>query len=163
MTPICGLTDAGVKTTGRNLRVLPKTVIYDPALTVSLPASISGPSGLNAIAHCVEALYADDANPIISLQAEEGIRALAKSLPLMVEQPENLDARSDALYGAWLAGTAIGSVGMALHHKLCHTLGGSFNPAARGYTRSRPCACHALQCRRCARNHVPNRARNGHR
>ena len=127
MTPIYGLTEAGVKTTGRDLRVLPKTVIYDPRLTVSLPAFVSGPSGMNAIAHCVEALYAEDANPIISMMAEEGIRALATSLPQIVNQPDNLEARSDALYGAWLAGSALGSVGMALHHKLCHTLGGSFN------------------------------------
>ena len=135
MTPIYGLTEGGVKTTGRDLRVLPKTVIYDPTLTLSLPAFISGPSGLNAIAHCVEALYAQDANPIVSMMAEEGIRALAHGLPLIVKQPHDLAARSDALYGAWLAGSALGSVGMALHHKLCHTLGGSFDlPHAEVHT-----------------------------
>ena len=135
MTPIYGLTEAGIKTTGRDIRVLPKTVIYDPKLTVSLPGFISGPSGLNAIAHCVEALYAQDANPIISIMAEEGIRALAQSLPVVVKQPDDLEARAEALYGAWLAGSALGSVGMALHHKLCHTLGGSFNlPHAEVHT-----------------------------
>jgi len=127
MTPIYGLTDGGLKRTGRDRKVLPRTVLYDPALTVTLPPRISGPSGLNAIAHCVEALYAPDANPIISLLAAEGIRALARSLPIVVTEPAQLEARADALYGAWLAGTALGATTMSLHHKLCHTLGGAFN------------------------------------
>jgi alcohol dehydrogenase class IV len=82
---------------------------------------------MNAIAHCVEALYTKDANPIISIMAEEGIRALAAALPRIVNEPQDLEARGDALYGAWLAGVALGAVGMALHHKLCHTLGGTWN------------------------------------
>jgi alcohol dehydrogenase class IV len=127
MTPIWGLTEGNVKRTGRDLKVLPRLVIYDPVLTLTLPAKIAGPSGLNAIAHCVEALYAENANPIVSLMAEEGIRALAASLPIVVGRGDDLEARSEALYGAWLAGTSLGMVGMALHHKLCHTLGGSFN------------------------------------
>jgi alcohol dehydrogenase class IV len=126
MTPIYGLTEGGTKRTGRDARVLPRTVIYDPALTVGLPAKVSGPSGINAIAHCVEALYAQDANPIVSLLAEEGIAALGRSLPKVVTTPGDLAARGDALYGAWLAGSVLAAVGMALHHKLCHTLGGSF-------------------------------------
>ncbi|MGA8049886.1 MAG: maleylacetate reductase [Burkholderiales bacterium] len=127
MTPIYGLTESGMKRTGRDARVLPKTVIYDPALTTTLPAQLSAASGMNAIAHCVEALYAHDGNPIISLMAEEGIRALGAALPVVVKNPMNLNSRSEALYGAWLAGVSLGSAGMALHHKLCHTLGGSFN------------------------------------
>ena len=127
MTPIYGLTEGGAKRTGRDPRVLPRTVIYDPILTLGLPAKVSGPSGMNAIAHCVEALYAENANPVISLMAEEGIRALAKSLPAVVANPRDITARSEALYGAWLCGIALGSAGMALHHKLCHVLGGSFN------------------------------------
>ncbi len=135
MTPIYGITAQGQKKTGRDPRVLPKTVIYDPRLLLTLPARIAGPSGMNAIAHCVEALYAQDANPITSLMAEEGIRALAASLPTVVREPENLEARGEALYGAWLAGACLGQVGMALHHKLCHTLGGSFNlPHAETHT-----------------------------
>jgi maleylacetate reductase len=135
MTPIWGLTEGGVKKTGRDIRVLPKTVIYDPALTISLPVPLSVTSGINAIAHCVEALYSRDANPIISLIAEEGIRALAGGLPEIVKQPGNMDARGRALYGAWLAGVSLGAVGMALHHKLCHTLGGTFNlPHAETHT-----------------------------
>ena len=127
MTPIWGLTDGGVKKTGRDPRVLPRLVIYDPTLTLTLPPAIAGPSGMNAIAHCVEALYAENGNPVTALMAEEGIRALAQSLPLVVADGHDLPARATALYGAWLAGTALGAVGMALHHKLCHTLGGSFN------------------------------------
>ncbi len=135
MTPIQGFTENGVKKTVRDPRMLPRTVLYDPNLLLSLPAEIAGPSGMNAIAHCVEALYAQQANPITSLMAEEGIRALAQSLPLVVREPGNVDARGEALYGAWLAGTCLAAVGMALHHKLCHTLGGSFNlPHAQTHT-----------------------------
>jgi alcohol dehydrogenase class IV len=135
MTPIWGLTEKGRKATGRDARVLPKTVLYDPCLTVTMPALLSATSGMNSIAHCVEALYAQEANPIISMMAEDGIRALATSLPVVVKEPGNLEARSQALYGAWLGGIALGSVGMALHHKLCHTLGGSCNlPHAETHT-----------------------------
>jgi alcohol dehydrogenase class IV len=135
MTPIYGITEAGVKKTGRDRKVLPKTVIYDPALTLSLPPKVSGPSGMNAMAHCVEALYAHDGNPIMTLMAAEGIRALARSLPVVVREPKNLEGRSDALYGAWLAGIVLGNTSMGIHHKLCHTLGGCFNlPHAEVHT-----------------------------
>ena len=135
MTPIFGITEAGVKRTARDRRVLPRAVIYDPELTLALPAKISGTSGMNALAHCVEALYAPDGNPIVSLMAAEGIRALARALPIVVADGADREARGDALYGAWLAGTALGSTTMGLHHKLCHTLGGSFNlPHAEVHT-----------------------------
>jgi maleylacetate reductase len=135
MTPIWGITEGGMKKTGRDPRVLPKTVLYDPTLTVTMPAMLSATSGMNSIAHCVEALYSKDANPIISMVAEEGIRALALGLPEVVKEPRNLEARSNTLYGAWLGGISLGAVGMALHHKLCHTLGGSFNlPHAETHT-----------------------------
>jgi alcohol dehydrogenase class IV len=135
MTPIWGLTESGVKKTGRDPRVLPKTVLYDPTLTLTIPPGLSATSGMNAIAHCVEALYAKDANPIVSMLAEEGIRALAESLPVVVKQPGDIEARSRALYGAWLGGVSLGAVGMALHHKLCHTLGGTYNlPHAETHT-----------------------------
>ena len=127
MTTILGMTEAGIKKTQRDPRVLPKTVIYDPELTVGLPAAISAASGMNAIAHCVEALYARDGNPINAILAEEGIRALASALPQIVSAPGNLEARGDALYGAWLSGVSFATVGMALHHKLCHVLGGTWN------------------------------------
>lgn len=143
MTPIWGVTEGGLKKIGRDRRVLPRTVIYDPALTLNLPASVSGPSGMNAIAHCVEALYAPDGNPIVSLMAEEGIRALAASLPVVVKEPGDLEARSQALYGAWLAGASLGAVSMGLHHKLCHTLGGRYNlPHANVHAVILPHAAH---------------------
>jgi alcohol dehydrogenase class IV len=126
-TPILGQTDDGVKTTLRTLDVLPEVIIYDVDLTLSLPPALSATSGLNAIAHAVEALYARDANPVISLLAEQGIAALASALPRIARNPADADARSDALYGAWACGTCLGAVGMSLHHKLCHTLGGSFD------------------------------------
>jgi len=127
MTPIFGITEAGLKKTGRDARVLPRTVIYDPELTLTLPVVMSVTSGLNAIAHAAEGLYAQDSNPVMDLMAEEGIRALAQALPAIRRQNTDIEARGDALYGAWLCGAVLGNVGMALHHKLCHTLGGSFN------------------------------------
>jgi len=135
MTPIYGLTEAGAKRTARDRKVQPRTVIYDPALTLALPPKISGPSGMNALAHCVEALYAPDGNPITAMMAGAGIAALARSLPEVVRAPDNIEARSEALYGAWLAGAALANVSMGIHHKLCHTLGGSFNlPHAEVHT-----------------------------
>jgi maleylacetate reductase len=127
MTPILGETRDGIKTTQRRREIVPDTVIYDVDLTMSLPAATSAMSGLNAMAHAVEALYAPDANPIISLMAEEGIAALCRALPRIVAMPSDRDARADALLGAWLCGTCLGAVSMSLHHKLCHVLGGSFD------------------------------------
>jgi len=127
MTPIYGLTEGRIKRTGRDPRVLPRSVLYDPSLTLSLPAGISAASGINAMAHAVEALYAADANPIISMLAEESIRALGESLPRVIKTPGDIEIRSRALYGAWLGGICLGAVGMALQHKICHTLGGTFN------------------------------------
>lgn len=142
MTPIYGITEAGLKKTGKDPRVLPRTVLYDPELTVGLPIRMSVTSGINAIAHAAEGLYAHDANPIMGMMAEEGIAAIGRSLPQLTRNPLNTEARSDALYGAWLCGTVLGHIGMALHHKLCHTLGGSFNlPHAETHTIVLP---HAL-------------------
>ncbi|MEM7799677.1 MAG: maleylacetate reductase [Chloroflexota bacterium] len=135
MTHIWGISRDGRKTTGRDPGVKPKSVIYDPELVRSLPPSMSLTSGINAMAHAVEALYAENRNPIASMMAEESIRQLAKGLPAVVADPEDMEARSASLYGAWLAATVLDMVGMALHHKLCHTLGGSFGmPHARTHT-----------------------------
>jgi alcohol dehydrogenase class IV len=135
MTPIYGVTEAGVKRTGRDTRVLPRTVIYDPELTLSLSLQLSITSAVNALAHAAEGLYAQDSNPIMDLMAEEGIRAVSSALPALRHDARDLEARSQALYGAWLCGVVLGNVGMALHHKLCHTLGGSFNlPHAEVHT-----------------------------
>jgi maleylacetate reductase len=142
MTPVVGQTSGGVKTTQSSPKILPETVIYDVNLTLTMPAKLSATSGINAIAHAVEALYARDRNPLISLMAQEGIRTLARALPEICAQPGDKAARTDALYGAWLCGVCLGAVGMSLHHKLCHTLGGSFNlPHAETHTVILP---HAL-------------------
>ena len=142
VTPILGETENGRKTTRSDAKILPGTVVYDVDLTMTLPAQMSATSGVNAIAHAVEALYAQNGNPIINILAQNGIRALAESLPILVKSPDSKDARTKALYGAWLCGTCLGSVGMSLHHKLCHTLGGSFNlPHAETHTIVLP---HAL-------------------
>lgn len=127
MTAILGETEDGRKTTQTTPKVLPEVVIYDVALTLGLPARVSGTSGINAIAHAVEALYAQNRNPIVSLLAAEAVRALAGALPIIAASPSDVAARSEAQYGAWLCGTCLGAVGMALHHKLCHTLGGTFD------------------------------------
>ncbi|RWR34574.1 maleylacetate reductase [Sinirhodobacter populi] len=142
MTPILGETADGLKRTQSSPKILPETVIYDVDLTMTLPARMSGVSGMNAIAHAVEAMYAKDANPIITLMAAEAIAALSGALPAIARDPQDAQARSKALYGAWLCGTCLGAVGMSLHHKLCHTLGGSFDlPHAETHTIVLP---HAL-------------------
>ncbi|KAJ5895048.1 hypothetical protein N7495_006739 [Penicillium taxi] len=142
MTPILGETADGLKKTRSDPKILPGTVIYDVDLTMTLPASMSATSGVNAIAHAVEALYARNTNPIIKMMAIEGTKALASALPEIVQNPSSQSARSKALYGAWLCGTCLGSVGMSIHHKLCHTLGGSFNlPHAETHTAVLP---HAI-------------------
>jgi maleylacetate reductase len=129
MTNILGETVDGAKTTRRDARIQPESVIYDPDLLDSLPDTFAATSGMNAIAHAVEALYAVDGNPVVSLMAEEGIRALASALP------KGKVAHDEALYGAWLCGMVLGSVSMALHHKLCHVLGGTFDlPHAETHT-----------------------------
>ncbi|GHB59696.1 maleylacetate reductase [Streptomyces umbrinus] len=127
MTTVWGLTENGRKRTGRDRAVLPRSVVYDPELTLGLPVDVSVTSGFNAIAHAVEALYAPDASPIVSLMAEEGVRSLAAGLPAVAADPGDLGARTDALRGAWLCGACLGATTMSLHHKLCHILGGTFD------------------------------------
>jgi maleylacetate reductase len=135
MTPVWGITAGQRKTTGISRDVLPKVVVYDPELTFSLPPFVTGPSAMNAMAHCVEAFYAPGANPITSLMAGEGIRALAHGVPVAVEKPEDLEGRSQTLYGAYLAGASFAVAGPGLHHKICHVLGGAYNlPHAEMHT-----------------------------
>ncbi|MGD1219035.1 MULTISPECIES: maleylacetate reductase [Streptomyces] len=135
MTSVWGLTEHGAKRTGRNLAVLPRSVVYDPELTLGLPVPLSVTSGINALAHAAEALYAPDASPLVSLMAEEGVRAMAAALPRVAAAPGDLDARGRALYGAWLCGACLGATTMGLHHKLCHVLGGTFGlPHAATHT-----------------------------
>ena len=126
MTTMYGLTESGSKTTGRDPRVLPRCVVYDPELSRGLPFGITVVSMINALAHAAEGLYAPDANPMIDLMAAEGIRIGASALPRLQRDPADLDARGDALVAAWMCGTVMGSITVGLHHKLCHTLGGGF-------------------------------------
>ncbi|KAF9024754.1 iron-containing alcohol dehydrogenase [Hymenopellis radicata] len=122
-TPILGQTENGLKTTQRSMKVLPEVIIYDVSLTLTLSPRITVTSGINAIAHAVEALYSKEANPVTDTLALQGLASIAKALPILISDPASLDARSDALYGAWACASCLGVVGMALHHKLCHTLG----------------------------------------
>lgn len=126
-TPVLGQTENGVKETLRSPKVQPEVILYDPELVAMLPAAMTVTSGLNAIAHAVEALYARDRNPLSDQLALGGIRAFVTGLPGVVAAPGDLDAREQTLFGSWLCGTVLAQVGMALHHKLCHTLGGRFN------------------------------------
>jgi maleylacetate reductase len=126
-TPVWGLTEGAKKTTGVDHRVLPKVVIYDAALTLSLPVDMSVASGLNALAHCVDSLWAPNADPINAAFAGEGIRSLADGLPKVVADPMDLDGREHALYAAYLSAVSFASAGSGLHHKICHVLGGKYN------------------------------------
>jgi maleylacetate reductase len=126
-TPILGQTEDGRKTTITSLRVQPEIILYDAELVRTLPAAITVTSALNAMAHAAEGLYARNRSPVSTLLALEGLRAFKEALPRVLADPQSLAARGETLYGAWLCGTVLGQVGMALHHKLCHVLGGSFD------------------------------------
>ncbi|MFE3262742.1 MULTISPECIES: maleylacetate reductase [unclassified Streptomyces] len=126
-TPVWGLTEGSAKTTGTDPRVLPRAVVYDAALTLGLPADLSAASGLNAVAHCVDSLWAPRTDPVNQALAAEGVRALRTGLPLVVKEPDALPGREQALYGAYLSALAFASAGSGLHHKICHVLGGMFN------------------------------------
>jgi maleylacetate reductase len=128
-TPIFGMTDGERKITGRDVKVVPRTIIYDPDLTLGLPAAVSAASGMNAIAHCVEALWVDSRTPVTVGLATEAMRRFGQSLPVVVADGSNVAARGECLIGAWLAGTVLSS-GTALHHKLAHVLGGLGLPHA---------------------------------
>lgn len=142
MTPVWGLTEGSRKRTGRDPRVLPVSVLYDPELTTGLPIGMSVTSGLNAVAHAVESLYAPDRSPVVSMMAEEGVRAMTAALPAIVADGSDRDARAQALFGAWLCGACLGATTMSLHHKLCHALGGTLDlPHAPTHTVVLP---HAL-------------------
>lgn len=126
-TDIWGLTSEGTKTTGTDARVLPRTVVYDASLTRDLPVPLSVTSGLNALAHAVDALWAPRADPINAALAGEGARALAAALPAVVDAPLDTAAREQALHGTYLASVAFASAGSGLHHKICHVLGGRYD------------------------------------
>jgi maleylacetate reductase len=127
MTPVLLETERGVRMMRRDASILPETVIFDPELLSALPASVAGPSAMNAIANAIEALCAQNCDPLAALMAEEAIRALAAALPRIVADAPDSRAWSEALYGAWLAGASIGSTGTAVHHKICDVLVGAFD------------------------------------
>ncbi len=127
MTDILGETADGEKTTRRDPAIRPETVIYDVDLTLTLPLAMTVNSALNAIAHGMETLYAPDRNPVVVLMAQDALRSFKAALPLLALDPLDRDARAEALYAAWCCSTALGYVQMALHHKLAHVIGGSFN------------------------------------
>ncbi|TDD35882.1 maleylacetate reductase [Actinomadura sp. KC06] len=135
MTAVWGLTENGRKRTGKDPRVLPASVLYDPELTFGLPVGMSVTSGFNAVAHAVEALYAPDRSPVVSLMAQEGVRAMTQGLPAVFADGRDPGARTTALYASWLCGAALGATTMSLHHKLCHALGGTLDlPHAATHT-----------------------------
>ena len=135
MTPVVGETLDGKKTVQRSMKVLPEAVIYDVDLTLSLPVGTSVTSGFNAIAHAVEALYSKTGHPLLWAAAEECVRALGHALPRIARQPDDEAARELALRGAWLGGWSLANGGSALHHRLCHVLGGAFGlPHAETHT-----------------------------
>ena len=135
VTPVLGETAAGEKVTRSGPEILPDTVIYDVELTLTLPWAMTVTSAVNAMAHSVEALYSHDRSEESDRMALDSIAALAQGLRDLHRDRHRVDARADLLYGAWLAGTCLGTVGMGLHHKLCHTLGGSFGlPHAETHT-----------------------------
>jgi maleylacetate reductase len=126
MTPIFGMTDpvARRKGGGGAAHTAPKVIIYDPSLTYDLPADVSASTGMNALAHCVEAAYSPSRTPASEALALEGIRRITASLPRVVENPRDPSARTDMLAGAWLAGWVLNNASMGAHHGLCHALGG---------------------------------------
>jgi maleylacetate reductase len=145
MTPIYGLTSGNDKTTACDPRALPRIVVYDPQLLTTLPAAVVGPSGLNALAHCAEALWAANADPITDAIALDGARRLRQHLPAAYES-DHPAARGEVLIAACLAGMALGTVGTSLHHALCHLLGGMFDaPHAETHAIVLPYAVSYLQ------------------
>lgn len=159
VTPVLGETENGTKTTLSDPVLRPDAVLYDPTLTATLPFAMKVTSGFNAIAHAVEATYSPDRNPVIDLMAAEGIRAITSGLSDLWTRPDGEgDAQDRLLYGAWLCGTCLGAVGMSLHHKLCHAIGGRFAlnhaamhtailPHAAGFCLAAAPGAQALLCR----------------
>jgi maleylacetate reductase len=131
MTPVYGVTHHSNgtqrKITVRDARVAPKLVIYDPLLTLDLPPQVTASSGINALAHCIEALYSISRNPMATVAAVGGIQRITAALPDCTRDGADLEARTEMLVGSHLAALALASTAMGLHHGLCHVLGGSAN------------------------------------
>lgn len=128
MTAVCGVTYTGPpprKVTMHDPKLAPRLVVYDPELTLDLPPALTAASGMNALAHCIEALYSIARNPLSSAAAAAGVERITRSLPRCWERGGDLDARTEMLLGAHLAGASLAGVKMGLHHGVCHVLGGS--------------------------------------
>jgi maleylacetate reductase len=161
MTPIYGITEAGLKKTGKDPRVLPRTVIYDPELTLTLPVAMSVTSGMNAIAHAAEGLYAQDSNPVMDLMAEEGIRAIAQALPVIHQRADDVAARGDALYGAWLCGSVLGNVWHGAAPQAVSHPWRQLQPSARGGSHRRAATGDGIQRSGRTRGNAAHRTRLG--
>ena len=127
MTPMWGRTTDGTKRTGVDPRVLPRAVVYDPELCIGMPAKLAAASGMNALAHCVEALWSRGASPMTNVLAEEGIRRLVAGLPAVVADSSDLEGHARNLTAACLAGLCLAQAGSGIHHRTCHVLGGGWN------------------------------------
>jgi maleylacetate reductase len=129
MTAVYGVTQTTQqgprKMTTSDPKIAPKLVLYDPLLTLDLPPALTAATGINALAHCVEAIYSITRHPLSTVAALEGIRQIMANLPRCYANGKDVAARTALLLGAHLAGSALASVTMALHHGLCHVLGGS--------------------------------------
>ncbi|MDQ1129800.1 maleylacetate reductase [Microbacterium sp. SORGH_AS_0888] len=125
-TDVWGQTEGERKTTGTDGSVLPKVIVYDASLSVSLPAHLAIASGLNAVAHAVDGFWAPRADPINTALGTEGIRVLFPGLRALHARPDDIQAREQTLYGAYLAAVAFASAGSGMHHKICHVLGGAY-------------------------------------
>lgn len=126
-TDVWGLTEHSRKTNGTDPAVLPTTVVYDPELSASLPTRLSVTSGLNALAHCMDSLWAPNASPVSTAFAVEGIRLLARALPAVVADGADLAARARCLDASYLSASSFAAAGSGMHHKICHVLGGAYD------------------------------------
>jgi alcohol dehydrogenase class IV len=127
VTPVVGETTDGVKSTRRDPALLPGTVVYDPELTVSMPAGLTLTSAMNALAHAVEALWSPDATALSDGLATESARGILAGLPVALQKPADVVARGRLQESAWLAGLCLAQTTMGLHHQLAHALGGQFD------------------------------------
>ena len=127
MTPVWGRTEDGRKVTARNDRALPVTVVYDPALYRGMPAGLAGASGMNALAHCLEALWLPTTSPMTAALAELGVRRLTSGLPRVIADTDDIHALEETIVGACLAGLSFAQAGSGIHHRTCHVLGGGWN------------------------------------
>lgn len=131
MTPVYGITHTDEnpprKVTVNDPKIVPTLVIYDPQLTLDLPPELTASTGINALAHCIEALYSKTRNPLSTAAATSSVQHIHNALLNCYQDGHNLDARTEMLLSAHLAGLSLASVSMGLHHGLCHVLGGSAN------------------------------------